>query len=268
MTKHTVGLLLAVPILASISEINAQQPNQIDAALFDQQPRNVRVDEDAAIRLPDVVVERQLQPTTSPPVSQTPQHSEYCDDCPAKHSRLQRVKSHLQYSHWGYAEQFYPRPFGTFVRSAVDAQVSNGLAAQLTLYRYDFVDPSGRVSTTLNPHGRIRLVRMAGILSSCPYPLNIEYDQDHPQVNEGRRQHVLAQLQQMIGSVANEQVIVRIPAVRGRDADEGLLLYQSLLRQVEQGDAPKTSGSIQGRFLGAGAGSGTGSSSAGATPTR
>ena len=265
MTNRFIGLLLAVPLLASVSEITAQQPKQIDTPTPAQNLRYVRTGEDAPLPPPEVVVEGQSLPATSAPASVSEkQNGEYCDNCPVQYPRLQRAKSRLQYSHWGYADQFYPRPFGTFVRSAVDAQVSNGIAAQLTLYRYDFVDISGEVSTTLNSYGRIRLMRMASILNTCPYPLVIEYDQDHPQVNEGRRKHVLTQLQQINGSVADEQVVVRIPAVRGRDAQEGLLLYQGLLRQIEQADMPKSSGLIQGR----GSGINAGSSSGATAPTR
>src|SRR4029453_18853358 len=41
-----------------------------------------------------------------------------------------------QESHWGYANLFYERPFGSYLRSAVGAQVQNGLSAQMALYHF------------------------------------------------------------------------------------------------------------------------------------
>lgn len=262
--KRPAKLLFVVPFLAGIGDIMAEQPRSIGEPTPARQLRYVRQEEDIPLPPPPVVIEGQgpLQAASAPEVLD-------CDCCEemqtggAKHPRWQRTKSCLQYSHWGYADQFYARPFGTYVRSAVGAHASNGIAAQLTLYRYDFVDVTGIVSTKLNSHGRIRLVRMAGTLSSCPYPLNIEYDQDHPQANEARRQHVLAQLKLIMGDVADEQVVVRIPAVRGRDAEEGLLLYQNLLQQVQQGPTSSTSNGVQG-----GSTSGSSASAAVSTGTR
>ncbi len=264
MMKRPAKLLFVVPFLAGFSDVVAEQPRPAAEPTPARQLRYVRLEEDVPSPPPPVVIENQdpLQAASAPAVLDR----ECCEEMQAssaKRPRWQRTKSCLQYSHWGYADQFQVRPFGTYVRSAVDTQVSNGIAAQLTLYRYDFVDVTGIVSTKLNSHGRIRLVRMAGTLGSCPYPLNIEYDQDHPQANEARRQHVLAQLKQIMGDVADEQVVVRIPVVRGRDAEEGLLLYQNLLHQVEQGPTSSSSGGGQG-----GATSGSSASAAVSTGAR
>lgn len=264
MMKRPAKLLFVVPFLASIGDVVAQQPRSIGEPTPARQLRSIREEEDIPLPPPEVVIEGlgPLHAASAP----APLDCECCEEMQAsstKHPRWQRTKSCLQYSHWGYADQFQVRPFGTYVRSAVGAQISNGIAAQLTLYRYDFVDVTGIVSTKLNSHGRIRLVRMAGMLSSCPYPLNIEYDPDHPLANEARRQHVLAQLKQIMGDVADEQVVVRIPAVRGRDAEEGLLIHQNLLQQVEQGPSSSTSGDGQG-----GATSGSSASAAVSTGTR
>jgi hypothetical protein len=47
---------------------------------------------------------------------------------------------------------------------------------------------------------------------------------------------VLAQLQRLTGEgIADERVIVRVPAARGITADEAILLHQNVLLQVQSG---------------------------------
>jgi hypothetical protein len=153
----------------------------------------------------------------------------------ARYPLVLRLKCCMQATHWGYPEEFAVRPFGTFHRAAMNAQIDSGLAAQLTLYRFDFAAPHGIPSASLNAEGQRRLIRLSHLLFSAPCPLVIEYDPLHPEISESRRQAVLAQLQAMNPQLPNDQVVVGKPAAFGISGDEAILLHQKVLKQVETG---------------------------------
>lgn len=146
-----------------------------------------------------------------------------------------RLKPCLQASHWGYRDEFEPRPFGTYMRAAGAAQVSAGLAAQQTLYSYDFAVIDGRPSPRLNAYGRQELVRLVDLASATGFPLLIERDDRQPGLNEARRRHVLAEVRRLQPDFPEERVLVGRPATRPFSAAEALEVDRNLLQQIRNG---------------------------------
>ncbi|MCY2986396.1 MAG: hypothetical protein NTY19_00770 [Planctomycetota bacterium] len=153
-----------------------------------------------------------------------------CADGVTRRSFWEGFKSHMQWSHWGYPEEFQKVPIGTSFRANRQVQIANGQAAGLVLYRYDFCDETGLEGPGLNAHGQKRLYLM---LVQCRlgggHPLVIERTPDNPQLDLARRNFVLKVLNDARVSSA---VVVGEPLAKGMPGAEALLLGTSVLGQT------------------------------------
>ena len=144
-----------------------------------------------------------------------------------------RLKARLQWSHWGYPEEFGRVPPGTSVRAHAQLQIANGLAARLILYRCDFCDGAETDAPRLNDHGWKRLNELLAV-QQCwgSLPLVIEATPDQPQVDAARRQYVMNQLEQ---AHVPAKVVIGVPLVPGVPGVEATELNTRLLQQVRSG---------------------------------
>jgi hypothetical protein len=133
-------------------------------------------------------------------------------------------------------------PFGFCVRNALNAQVTNGLAAQLVFYRYDFVNVPTQGAAkpndfaNLNPQGRRQLLRVAEVMGRMPLPPVVIESSGNAQIDEARRQIVIAGLTDAMGSpVPAEWVVVDEPIAHPLAGIEASIIHESLLRQTEAG---------------------------------
>jgi len=166
------------------------------------------------------------------------------------------TKPHLQYSCWGYADLFIDRPFGTYMRGAVNTQVANGLVAQLALYQYDFLNEDGEPDTRLSRRGRFQLERMLHLLPFAQCPIVIEATADS-KLNEIRRASVLADLKSLGFAIPDQSVVVGRPRARGMDAIEAIKDYGMMIQSTGIGYGagdPQAISPAEGSGLGAGIG--------------
>jgi hypothetical protein len=215
---------------------------------------------------PPVLVEGGLPAT----IVEAPAEGVCCEcQCPPVHGPVRKLyhyhlKPCLQASHWGYADLFQPRPFGSYARFAAGSQIENGLSAQLVLYRMDFVARDGLPTAELNPSGRARLEKVLGLVMTGACPLVIELDERNPELNAARRAHVVGQLQQFVAGFPEERVVVGRPAARGLAAEEAVAIQQIVQEQVRtMGAVNSYSGGNLSPFSGAPGGSTTSGSSGG-----
>jgi hypothetical protein len=131
------------------------------------------------------------------------------------------------------------------MRIALNQQIGNGYAAQMTLYRCDFVTPNGRPGPVLNPSGLERLERISTLLAVTGYPIVIEVVAD-ADLNAARRQNVLTDLKMLHGDVADDRVVVGRPASRGLAGDEAVEIQKNVLRQTQAGSMSAPAGSMNG----------------------
>lgn len=163
---------------------------------------------------------------------------------------LYRAKPALQYSHWGYPEEFEEIPFGTRVREAQRAQLCSGWTARLWLYRYDFCDQSA----ALNPAGHKRVYDLARQFPAwMQHTLKIEAT-GKPQLDAARRDQV-ARLLDELGTPA--QVAVGVPTLASPFGDETQWWYSRFEDQVRSGGG-RSGGAAAGAGVGVGAGAGAG----------
>jgi hypothetical protein len=163
------------------------------------------------------------------------------------------TKPHLQYTHWGYADQFEVRPFGTYMRGAVNTQIANGLTAQSALYRYDFLDEAGDPTDELSPRGAEQLEKMLHFLSFGECVVTIEPSGEGRELDEARRANVLAQFHQLGLALGDNRVIVARPLARGLHSDEAAHLQYNAIQNFGSG---ATSGSAINPASGPGTGVG------------
>ena len=140
--------------------------------------------------------------------------------------------------YWGYAEEFCERPFGTYARAAINTQINNGLVAQLVLYRYDFRDPTVSYddAAKLRGRGHYQLVKIVDKLKRVMGPLVIEPSGDDD-LDEERRQFVIARLDDLEFSFPEESVVIGRPPAGGMSGEEAFVNYQNLIMQTEHAGA-------------------------------
>ncbi len=161
--------------------------------------------------------------------------SHQCGHC-NRGSRWARFKACMQWSHWGYADRFCPTPLGYSLNAHLDTQITNGLAAQMVLYRYDFHDGILDQAHKLNPHGRRRLASLVAQLACDTQPLTIQTTAK-PELDEARRQHVLQVLNESVYDVPEEWVVVDHPEDPGLSGEEATVIQKGLLQQTTSGGA-------------------------------
>jgi hypothetical protein len=115
-------------------------------------------------------------------------------------------------------------PAGTALYSIFAAQAAAGQAANMMLYQYDFVPGSERLS----PRGYYQATKFAQRLQYLPYPLLIERT-GSPALDEARRAHVMAALEEAGVALDSERVLSRRPTIRGLDGPDSMLINAGLL---------------------------------------
>ena len=165
----------------------------------------------------------------------------------AKRRGPRSVHAWLKATHWGYADHFVPTPFGESTRWHFGQQVANGMAAQMTLYHYDFGNAEfGGDAAQLSPRGRRQLAKIADRLTAMPVPVIIEPTAD-PALNEARRQNVLRDLHQLFGYLAPpEQIIVGPSPAAGLPGIDAALIEQNRRQQMLQGGSATPTGTEAG----------------------
>jgi hypothetical protein len=159
-----------------------------------------------------------------------------------------RAKPRLQYSYWGYPEEFEETAFGASVTAHQNAQICSAWSARLFLYQYDFCDGG----TALNLHGQQRLNEMmAAFPIWAHHTLCVESTPEQPQLALARREHVLAVLK---NAGIPAQVALGTPTGLPRFGEETREINRLLMGQIRSGGG-----------AGGGGASGGGGTSGGAT---
>ncbi len=165
-----------------------------------------------------------------------PAESTACDTtCPQGATRgkwIQCLAFRLRDSHWGYSEYFCERPFGSFLEAHMQTQIQHGLAQQMVLFRYDFVNQQGREGVELNPRGRQQLTKLAEVHQWTGLPLVIEQSLANPRLDAARRQAVLVALETMGAAIDPRMVQIGKPAAFGVSGEESSLIYPNQLQQT------------------------------------
>jgi hypothetical protein len=106
---------------------------------------------------------------------------------------------------------------------------ANGQAAQMALFRFDFVDGQPQ----LNLRGHDQLVRISALLQAHDdWPLVIERTAMCPALAEARRLTVLNILAHAGCPVSPERVVIGLPVPNGLSGPEAELIYLNALSQV------------------------------------
>ena len=119
-------------------------------------------------------------------------------------------------------------PLGETIGAHFRAQVSNGAAARMTLYDYDFVHGS----TQLNYRGRDRLRLILNLMDQSSYPLVIERLPLAPDLAAARRAAVLTELTAAGVAVPPELIVIGPPVAVPLRGVEAELIYQTLVTQT------------------------------------
>ena len=183
-------------------------------------------------------------------------HHSHCSyHSPCSHCRItmrdrtriwwEEKKACLQYSHWGYPEEFEERPLGQCVCAHLKTQITNGLVGEMALYRYDFRNEPDADSSQLNRHGKRRLLEFVELFQCDIHPLVIESAEDDPQLDAARRAHVVAFLQEWMGEIPEQWVVVGRPTPRGLRYEEGVDVYGNMLQNTRTRGSQSQHGRIQ-----------------------
>ena len=167
-----------------------------------------------------------------------------CPQCSSRTGVVSRIKaSRRAYKdyYWGNVPEFNERPFGSQMLAVRDMQIANGLAAQLALYEYDFVDPAvvkpgDAVSAArLTQRGEFQLRTIADKLQLVHSPVIVQPTGDRA-LDAARLDFVVARLQSLVPfPVLEESVVLGVPNLRPLDGVESLILYNNLLKQTSAG---------------------------------
>jgi hypothetical protein len=190
---------------------------------------------------PAVFAQTPAQPNPMPaaPMGQATARDSMYTYCPPGRDRLWRdhIKPCMQYSWWGYADEFCGIPFGARVQSAIKTQVCNGLAGQVVLYRYDFCSGPAD-SDRLNRHGMKHLDEVVSIMQNCGYaPLVVETS-GCAEVDAARKAFILKLLADRGMPAPDASVVVGEPTNPGFAGKEAMLVHETLLKQTGSGGAP------------------------------
>jgi hypothetical protein len=153
---------------------------------------------------------------------------------------LTRAKPCLQESHWGYADQFEVRPFGSYAVATLDKQITNGAIARLTLYHYDFGDVTLKDPTKLNLRGRKRLGKLAEMMvQNNLHPLIIQGSPGKPKLNAARLAHVVALTAGLESPLPADWIVVGEPIPPPLSGEEAAIAQENLLRRTQSGEPPE-----------------------------
>jgi hypothetical protein len=191
------------------------------------------------------------QPAQAQPAEQQPSGPGFSAPC-ERRPRLwrDRIKPCLQYSYWGYADQFDLPPLGSSVRASLTTQIANGMIARMVLYDYDFGDGKRIGPSQLNAHGQRRLKELARLMqTSRVHPLVVEQTPADPRLDASRRTSVLKALGALAPGVPEDWVVTGTAESVGLSGEEALEIQENLLRQTKEAATASSS-------AGAGMGSG------------
>jgi hypothetical protein len=149
-----------------------------------------------------------------------------------------RCKRRLQEKLIGFPEEFVETTLGDSVYANGRTQVSNGEAARLVFYHYDFLDGS----TELNHRGRDKLAVVMGTLPRTFAPIIVERTPREPGLDAGRRQVLLTRLASGPFPVPEQRVLVGPPIAHGLMGQEATLINNNRFNQVVQGASPAGAG--------------------------
>lgn len=116
-------------------------------------------------------------------------------------------------------------PAGENLNTFWAIQVSNGEAARMVLYDFDFVPGQAN----LTPRGTRQLAKFADLLQQTPHPLIIQPSSEYPGLDEIRRNQVLCVLATMNLYIAEDRLIVRTPSSRGLDGIDAERIHAGLM---------------------------------------
>lgn len=137
------------------------------------------------------------------------------------HARWQAHMAYCRDKYLGYPEEFIPRPLGEALYDNMKVMVSNGDAARMVLYDFDFQPNSAR----LNEKGQDRLARIAQLAGSNFQPIIVERTPSNTQLAESRRLAVLAELARNSPMpIPAERVMIGAPIAAGLDGRSGLII--------------------------------------------
>lgn len=152
-----------------------------------------------------------------------------------------------------YVRRDLPPP-GTSLHAIRMTQISNAAAARMMLYQYDFQPRDPR----LNPRGNWQLQKMVDRREYHGHPILIEAT-DSMALDEARRAHVLAVLQDSGTAIDPDDVLISRPLTRGIDGLDASGINVNLLRLSAEGQAGGVGGGAGAGAMGAGGGMGGGS---------
>lgn len=155
-----------------------------------------------------------------------------CSQC--RHGFGHHHGLHCPPDYWGKSSNFCPQPFGHAVNAAITAHIVEGRRSKLVLYRYDFGPEDTDTAGTLNRYGQVKLRKLAPTIASTGWSLMIEPSRNSEELDEDRRTVVIEELARLLGGqVADEQVVVAMPPLRGVTGPESVLPYANRLKRLQ-----------------------------------
>jgi hypothetical protein len=170
----------------------------------------------------------QSQPLPAPSPAVPPPKD---DHCAPPQSFWGRIGYKLRACFIGFPEEWNTPALGATNYPNFKAQVSNGEAAQMVLYQFDFANGGANLSV----RGKDQLAKMAALLPKTFHPIVIERIPAAPALAEARREAVLKELAQYPFPVPRERVVIGRPIAYGLSGVEAEVVYGNLLNQVQTG---------------------------------
>jgi hypothetical protein len=121
-----------------------------------------------------------------------------------------------------------PYPLGHSVLQHIDLQVTNGIAARMVVYDFDF-EPGTAVLTA---RGREQVGQVGAWMMRYPFPAIVERPGYRPQLGEARQFAVQEELRRRKINVAAARVVVGAPPTAGISGVEANIMYLNLMNQT------------------------------------
>jgi len=204
-----------------------------------------------------------VTPQPAPVVAVAPSCAPKEDFWAAWHHWRNEKHADCQAHMWGYHKEFEAPPLGATLHTHFRVMVANGEAANMVLYRYDFVDGSD----SLNLHGRDQLTKIACIAAQNHFPIVIERTPEDPKVAEARRAAVLNLLSMNNIPVTPDRVVIGPSIATGLSGVDAIeinvrmmenLRVQGAAVPIPAGGGGIGTGAVGPGSIGTGIGTGTG----------
>ena len=155
--------------------------------------------------------------------------------------------SHCDSGCGGRRKCWSPMPLGACLRASIGAQIDNGTASGLVLYRCDFCGGCSPTAYKLNATGQRRLSRMAGLMQHCAYHQLMIESSGRPDLDAARRNYVLSVLAGLGVASPAEWVVVGRPDFPMLSGEEAILIHEAMLDRSRMSEAKSaTSGPAAG----------------------